>query len=514
MSHAAPRVADGPAEGMGRSGRAVVVGAGLAGLAAAIRLAAQGVQVTVVEREPQPGGRAGRIERDGYAFDTGPSVVTMPGLFAELFALAGEDLADHVDLIRLDPAYQATFHDGSVLRVRGTVEAMTEEIRDVIGPDEAARFVRFAAHLERLYEAEYATFIDNNFAGPQSLLRPVALARLLRLGGFRRVYPLVASHLTDWRLRRMFTFQAMYAGMSPYEALGVYAIIAYMDAIAGVYAVRGGVYAVSDALAALAVRLGVDVRLGAEVERIDVSGGRARGVVTTNGERVAADVVVCNADLPVAYEQLLPAEARPRRLGRLRYSPSCVVVHLGLDRKLAGATHHNIHFAADYQASFDDLLAGRLQRDPSWFLSVPTVTDERLAPPGGEVGYWLLPTPNLRGDPVDWDAQGPRELVRAQQLIEAAGYGPVTDATVTSEVVTPADWARQGMGAGTPFAVSHTFRQTGPFRPRNVAPRVEGLVFAGSSTTPGVGVPMVLISGKLAAERAIEQLGVGERGRR
>lgn len=497
----------------GRSGHAVVVGAGLAGLAAAIRLAARGVRVTVLEREDQPGGRAGRLERDGYAFDTGPSVVTMPALLAELFTLGGDDLAEHVDLVRLDPAYRATFHDGSVLSVRGSVPAMVDEVRTAISPAEADRFARFAAHLERLYEAEYATFIDANFAGPHSLLRPVALARLIRLGGFRRVYPLVASHLTDWRLQRLFTFQAMYAGMSPYQALGVYAIIAYMDSIAGVYAVRGGVHEVSRALAGLAERLGVELRLGSEVTGVDVADGRARGVVTADGERTPADVVVLNPDLPVAYDQLLPAEARPRRLARLAYSPSCVVVHLGLDRRLDGAAHHNIHFAEDYRASFDDILAGHLQRDPSWFLSVPTVTDPELAPPGGEVGYWLLPAPNLRGDPIDWDAQAPRELARAQRLIEAAGYGPVREATVTSEVVTPADWARQGMAAGTPFAVSHVFRQTGPFRPRNVAPTVGGVVFAGSSTTPGVGVPMVLVSGKLAAERVLAHLGVADRRR-
>jgi len=254
------------------------------------------------------------------------------------------------------------------------------------------------------------------------------------------------------------------------------------------------------------VRAGVDLRLKTPVERVEVHGSRAVGVVTADGELVRADAVVLNPDLPVAYRDLLPDWAAPARLGRLRYSPSCVVVHLGLDRRLDGAAHHNIHFAADYKRSFDDILRGRLQRDPSWFLSVPTVSDPGLAPPGGEVGFYLLPTANLHGEPVDWDVQGPRELDLALARIEAAGYGPVRDATVTSLVVTPQDWARQGMAAGTPFAVSHHFRQTGPFRPSNVAPKVRGVVFTGSSTTPGVGVPMVLVSGKLAAERVLEQV--------
>jgi phytoene desaturase len=500
--------------GSSSPGRVVVVGAGLGGLAAALRLRAAGVEVTVLERADQVGGRASRMERDGFAFDLGPSVLTMPGYFAELFALFGEDMDDHVVFDRIDPAYRATFHDGSELRIRGSVEAMEQEVREVCGPEEAGRFVDFAAHLKALYEAELPGFIDGNFDSPLGLLKPVQAARLLRLGGFRKVFPLVSSHLRDWRLVRMFTFQSMYAGMSPYEALGVYAVIAYMDAIEGVYAAKGGVHAVSRAVADLAVRNGVDVRLSTAVRAVDIDGGRATGVITEDGERVAADVVVLNPDLPIAYRDLLPPEATPRQIPKLRYSPSCVVVHLGLDRKLEGAAHHNIHFAQDYQRSFDDILAGHLQRDPSWFLSVPTVSDADLAPPGGEVGFYLLPTPNLRGDAIAWDTQGPREAELAVQRLEAAGYGPVREATVVQEVVTPQDWADQGMAAGTPFAASHHFLQTGPFRPRNLAPKVGGVVFAGSGTTPGVGVPMVLISGKLAAERALSVLEEAAPGRR
>jgi phytoene desaturase len=494
------------------SDRAVVVGVGLGGLATAIRLRSAGVDVTVCERDERPGGRAGRLERDGFSFDLGPSVLTMPEYFEHLFALMGERMDDHLRFTRLDPAYRAVFHDGSELAVRGSVEAMEEEVRSVCGPDEAGRFVRFADHLRQLYEAEMDGFIDGNFDSPLDLVRPVQLARLVRLGGFRRVYPLVASHLTDWRLQRMFTFQSMYAGMSPYEALGVYAVIAYMDAIRGVYAAPGGVHAVSVALADLAQRHGVELRLSTPVDRVDLTAGRATGVITAAGERVAGDVVVLNPDLPIAYRDLLPPGATPPRVRRLRYSPSCVVVHLGLDRKLQGAAHHNIHFAEHYADSFDDILAGRMQREASWFLSVPTVSDPQLAPPGGEVGFYLLPTPNLLGDRLDWGHQGQREAELAATRLEEAGYGCVREATVVRETVTPQDWAAAGMAAGTPFAASHHFGQTGPFRPRNLAPRVDGVVFVGSGTTPGVGVPMVLISGKLAAERALSVLG-GRRGR-
>ena len=487
-------------------GRVAVVGAGLGGLAAAIRLAVAGADVTLLERDSRPGGRAGRFERDGFAFDTGPSVLTMPGLLEDLFGLAGEEMADHLDLQRLDPAYRAVFADGSHLHIRGSLEAMVAEVRDVCGAAEASRFEGFAAHLAKLYRAEYDTFIDANFDSPLDLLQPGPLARVVALGGFRRMMPLVSSFLTDPRLIRMFTFQAMYAGMSPYEALGVYSVIAYMDAIAGVFFPAGGIHAVSLGLADLAVRCGVDLRLDTPVERVDVTGDRAAGVTTAGGERIAADAVVLNPDLPIAYRDLLGPELTPRRVKRLRYSPSCIVIHLGLDVKLDGAAHHNIHFAQDYEDSFDDILGGRVQRDPSWFLTAPTVTDPSLAPPGGEVAFVLVPAPNLVGNQLNWDAQAPREVAAAVRRTELAGYGAVAGATVVAEAVTPADWARQGMAAGTPFAASHHLLQTGPFRPANVAPKVRGVVFTGSGTVPGVGLPMVLISGKLAAERVTTML--------
>ncbi len=488
--------------------RVIVVGAGLGGLAAAIRLAAAGADVTVLEREAVPGGRAGRVVRDGYAFDTGPTVLTMPGLLGELFALAGEDLADHLELTRLDPAYRAVFHDGSVLRVRGSLEALADEVGQVCGPAEAERLQRLADHLHALYQAEFGPFIDRNFDSPLDLVRrPGPLVRLARLGGFRRMHDLVAHFLRDWRLIRLFTFQAMYAGLSPFEALGIYAVIPYMDTIAGVYFPRGGIHAVSRSLADLAGRLGVDIRVGETVEAVEVSGGRAVAVRTVGGERFWMDTVVLNPDLPVAYRDLLPPEATPRRVHRLRYSPSCVVVHLGLDRVLPDAAHHNIHFAAGYEESFSDLLAGRAQRDPSWFLTVPTRGDPDLAPPGCDVAFHLLPAPNLHGADPSWDAERERDAAVAR--MEAAGYGPVGAATVTSMTVTPRDWARVGMAAGTPFAASHRFFQTGPFRPANVAPTVGGVVFVGSGTTPGVGVPMVLVSGRLAADRVMAMAAGG-----
>ena len=483
----------------GPTDRVVVVGAGLGGLSAALRLAAAGREVTVVERDRVPGGRCGLLERDGYRFDTGPTVLTLPHLLADALGSVGEDLDDWLTLTRLDPAYRAFYADGSTLDVRATVEDTADGIRALCGDREADGFVRYTRLLERLYRWEMRSFIDRNTDSPLDLVVP-DLARLAGVGAFRRLAPFVRRHLRDPRTQRLFSFQSLYAGLSPYDALAVYAVIAYMDSVAGVYAPQGGMHAVPVALAGAAQKHGVTFRYDETVERVVVRHGRAVGVDTTSGF-LPADVVVVNADLPVAYRDLLPAEAAPRQLRHLRYSPSCLLLLAGSTASYSRTAHHSIHFGAEWKGVFRDLVdRGRLMADPSLLVSTPTKTDAALAPKGRQSYYVLAPTPNLDAG-IDWTAVGPRYRDELVARLEAVGYQGFGDGIEVEHVTTPADWAAQGMERGTPFAASHLFRQTGPFRPGNLAPHVEGVVFTGSGTRPGVGVPMVLVSGRLAAQR-------------
>jgi phytoene desaturase len=328
-----------------------------------------------------------------------------------------------------------------------------------------------------------------------------ALARLVALGGFRRLAPKVASYVKDERLQRVFTFQSMYAGLSPYDALAIYAVIAYMDCVGGVWFPMGGIHAVPQALAAVAAKHGVDVRYGVEVDRVEMSGSRAVAVHTTADERVAADVVVLNPDLPVAWRDLLPAAGRPRRLSGLSYSPSCVLLLAGSTLPSGDDAHHTIHFGSAWRSTFTELIdAKTLQSDPSLFVSTPTVTDPSLAPPGRSSRYVLVPVPNLDAD-IDWDQAAPRYREEIIGRLERLGYQGFRDSIEVEDLTTPADWSRRGMAHGTPFAATHSFRQTGPFRPGNLA--FDNVVFVGSGTQPGVGVPMVLISGRLAAQRIL-----------
>jgi phytoene desaturase len=374
----------------------------------------------------------------------------------------------------------------------------------VCGAREADSYRRFVQRLRRLYEVEMPHFIARNLDSPAQLLRP-ALAQLVALGGFRRLAPMVGSFFDDERLRRIFSFQAMYAGLSPARALAIYAVITYMDCVEGVYFPEGGMHAVPRALAAAGAANGITFRYNTTVTSIEVQGGRASAVHTADGDRIPADVVVVNADLPTAYQELLPPGYTPRRVRRLRYSPSAVVLHAGSSASYPDAAHHTINFGAAWESTFDQLIdRGELMSDPSFLVTQPTLTDPSLAPAGRHAYYALFPAPNLnaarRGGP-DWSDGGARYRDEIVATMEARGYPGFGAAIECEHLVTPADWHAQGLAAGAPFAAAHTFGQTGPFRPATLDRRVENLVFCGSNTQPGVGVPMVLVSGRLAAAR-------------
>lgn len=483
------------------TGRVVVVGAGLGGLAAACHLVGAGHSVTVVERDETPGGRAGQWCEGGFRFDTGPSVLTMRHLLEDTFAAAGSDLADHLTLQRLDPAYRARFWDGSEIRVRAERHAMADEVRRVAGAGEAAGFERFVDWVTDLYRIEFGSFIDRDFRHPFDLAAsPGALARLVRAGGFRRLANQVGNFFADERLRRLFSFQAMYAGLSPLDALALFAVIAYMDSVEGVWFPAGGMHATATGLADAVAKAGGELRYGTRVERIDASVDGRPCRVHTDSDVLEADVVVANPDLPIAYQQLLDVPA-PRRVRRGHYSPSCLVWLLGTRRRVAeGTEHHNIHFAASWATSFDELLdRGRPMSDPSRFVTVASRTDPTAAPDGGDTLYVLEPVPNLTAD-IDWHAETPRLTERMLGWARDEGY---LDADpVVQRHLGPLEWRAQGMARGTPFSLDHRFSQSGPFRPALVDRRLPGIIFTGSGTRPGVGVPMVLVSGRLAARQA------------
>ena len=489
-----------PARVKGPTDHVVIVGAGLAGLSAALRLAGAGRKVTVLERESVPGGRNGLLKKDGYSFDTGPSVLTMPSLINDAFNCVGEDMKDWLELTPLTPLYRAFYADGSQLDVHADTNEMEAEIAKHISSTEAAGYRRYVEFVTKLYKYEMNDFIDRNIDSPLNLLTP-NLARLIALGGFRRLSPKVNQFMKDPRLQKVYSFQAMYAGVSPQQALAIYAVIAYMDSVNGVFFPKGGMHAVPRALAAAAQKHGVVFKYNTTVTNVEVSNGRAKAVITEAGERYECDAVILNPDLPVAYRELLGKT--PVTIKRLKYSPSCVTLLVGSSKKYDFAAHHNIHFGHSWDGVFDELIKKKqLMSDPSILVTVPTHDDPDLAPAGKHSYYILFPTPNLDSD-IDWKKQAGPYRDQMIKTIEERGYTGFGDSIETEVMTTPLDWKNQGMEMGAPFASAHTFFQTGPFRPRNMAQGIENVVFAGSGTQPGVGVPMVLISGRLAAERIV-----------
>jgi phytoene desaturase len=488
------------------TGHVVVVGAGLAGLSAAMHLAGAGRRVTVLEAETAPGGSAARVSLPAkgggtYHLDTGPTVLTMPDLLADCFAALGESLSDWVTLRRLDPVYRAQFADGTGLSVTSNVDEMAERIGTFSGQADADGYRRYVTFVTQLYRLQMRDLIDRNFESPADLVGS-SLAKLVALRGFSRLAPTVARYFRDERLQRVFSFQALYAGVSPARALAIYAVISYMDLVEGVSYPVGGMNALPTAMVAAARKAGVGFVYDTRVTAATWSGDRVVEVRSADGRTWTPDAVVMTLDRPAALEVLDRTQrgSLTRRPARTRYSPSCVVLAAGLTTSWPDAAHHTMHFGRAWSQVFDDLEAGRLMRDPSFLVSLPSVTDPGLAPAGSSAAYVLFPAPNLdHAQPLDWARlRGP---YRAHMLntVEKAGFRGFGEAIDAEVLITPQDWADRGLGAGTPFAAAHTFGQTGPFRSPNTLG--DNVVFAGSSTTPGVGVPMVLISGRLAAER-------------
>lgn len=487
------------------SERVVIIGAGLGALSAALRLAGAGRQVRIVEAGDAPGGLMGRQQSGGYTFDTGPSVLTMPSLIDDALACVGESRSEWLRLDRVEPAYRAQYADGSVLRSYSDPDRMAEEVAGVCGPSEARGYLRLVDLLTSLYRCEFDAYMDRNLDSVADLVRPQAL-ELLRLGGLRKLDRVIGEFVTDERLRRLFTFQSLYAGVPPSRARALYAVIAYLDSVGGVWFPRGGMHEVARALAGAAVKHGVQISYRTRAIRVEISGDRARSVITEAGERIPADAVIVNSDLQAAYRDLLPAGLhRPGRWRRPRYSPSALVWHVGSRGALPEPAHHTISFGAAWEQTFSEIIdRGRLMSDPSLLITSATATDPGLAPSGRHTYYVLAPCPNTERARIDWPAIGPRYLQELAGVLDRRGFdvdGAFSTGIEESSWTGPASWAAQGLGAGSPFALAHTLGQTGPLRHRTQHPAVHNLLFCGAGVQPGVGVPTVLLSGRLAAAR-------------
>jgi phytoene desaturase len=473
-------------------------------LAAAIRLAAKGFEVVVFEKNDRLGGRMGRLEADGFTFDTGPSLLLMTDTYRELFASAGRDLDDYVRLIPLDGQYRVTFGDGDVLTIRRTLPELIKEL-ERIEPGVTPRFYRFLEDACNKYRIGRSEFVERDFEGARDFFGLRNLKLLLRTRALNNYYRSVSRFFRTDKLRQAFSLQTMYLGLSPFEAPAVYSLLPYTElAEDGLWFPEGGMYSLIEAMERLATELGVTFHLNSPVEEVVVSKGRASGVRVDGGE-IGADAVLVGADLPYAYRELLGDSAdkdfKLRRREKLRYTASAFMLYLGVDRKLDHMLHHNFYLSGRYRENFEAIFRDhRLPEDPSFYAVVPSKTEPHLAPEGMESFFVLVPVPHL-GEQVDWERDGTAFKERIYELLEKR-CGVKRDWVVFERVRTPLDWRSEyNLEEGAAFGLGHGILQVGYFRPPMVSKGVEGLYFVGASTRPGTGVPLVTIGARLVAER-------------
>lgn len=495
---------------MDQEKRVAVIGGGLGGLAAACTLAARGNRVMLLEANTQLGGKAVEFSEEGFRFDMGPTILTVPEVLRRIFAEAGVELEDELDLRRLDPQWRCFFDDGGVLDLHEDVDRMSGELAEFAGDVDAhgyRRFLRVAAELSRIS--------DNFFfwRSVEGLRDTINLPENLKASTIRDVLALrmgstvartIRSHVSDERVAQMLDHFTQYVGSSPYGSPAVLCGIADMQLKQGVWYPIGGTRAVPRALENLAIKLGVEIRTHTPVASIDVEAGAVSAVVTGDGERIPVDCVVSNMDSVRTHRELLPEKTAMKFEKRRSYEPACsgVVLYLGLSERYEHLLHHNFVFSRDPHEEFDAIYhRGEPAPDPTVYLAAPSCTEPGVAPPRGEALYALVHTPYLRSG-HDWKAMFPAYRQRILDKLKTCGAMPdIEDRIVFESYLTPQDiHDRYRVLNGAIYGLASHGRMTGAFKPGNRSRDVAGLYLAGGSAHPGPGMPMALMSGWIAAD--------------
>jgi phytoene desaturase len=483
--------------------RIIVIGSGFGGLAAAIRLQAQGHQVTILEQRDQPGGRAYVYKQDGFTFDGGPTIITAPWLIDDLFTLCGKKTADYVQIVPIDPFYRVRFQDGTIFTYNADREALLRQIR-ALNPADEAGYMRFIDASAAVFDSGMA-LIDKPFGKLGAMLK--VLPDLIKLRADRSVAGLANKYLKDDRLRQVFSFHPLLVGGNPFQTTSIYALIHHLEQKWGVWFAMGGTGKLVEAFAKLFTDIGGEIRLSTRVEEIEVeeSTGRASGVRLAGGKRLAADAVVSNGDVAFTYKKLVAPKWRKkytdRKVDSLDYSMSLFVIYFGTNRKYDDIAHHEIIMGPRYKGLLNDIFnTKKLSKDFSLYLHRPTATDPSLAPPGCDSWYVLSPVPHLGGD-TDWTtaSQGYRDAI-IQYLEER--YMPELSKHIVTEMRIDPIHFRDTLSShlGSAFSVQPTLFQSAWFRPHNKSEDIPNLYFAGAGTHPGAGLPGVISSGKIVAE--------------
>ncbi len=489
-----------------------VIGAGPGGLAAAMQLAASGARVTLFEKDGVVGGRTRTLTSpEGYRFDLGPTFFLYPRILKEIFSACGADLEAEVELIRLDPQYRLIFEGPrpAVLEATPDLRRMEAAIA-ALAPGDVAGLRRFMDDNRRKLEV-FRPFLERPFLRARDMMAPGVMKSLPQLRPHRQVDQDLRRYFADPRVRLAFGFQTKYLGMSPFRCPSLFTILSFLEYEHGVFHPRGGCGAVSEAMARVAERLGVEIRLDTPVERIAFAGRRAIGV-EVGGARIATDAVVLNADFAHGVPRLVPDHIRKdwsdRKIARARYSCSTFMLYLGVEGSFPQLAHHSVLLAEEYRRNIRQIHGGELPDVPSLYVQNPCVTDPGMAPPGHSALYVLVPVPNLRHG-CDWAAEAPRYRRLALERLKALGLTDLEARIRYERMVTPQGWQDDfAVGYGATFNLSHDLMQMLSFRPRNRFNDTQGLYLVGGGTHPGSGLPVIYEGARITAKLVQEELAL------
>lgn len=485
-----------------------VIGAGVAGLTAAVRLQYLGYQVTLFEKGGIPGGKMNQIQQAGFTFDVGPTIVMMPEVYREIFTFCQKDPAAYLPMQRVDPMLTLNFPQGEVLAFSNDLVELTKEL-EKISPEDAQGYMAFLADIYRRYLIAKKHFITKSFRHPWDFYNPQSLLAGLQLRTFSNAYSAIKKFVKDERLRNSLAFQTLYIGVSPYQGPSLYTLIPMIELFYGVHYLQGGMYTLARSLATLFAELGGRSCYDTAIEEIVIEQRAATGVKIL-GQAQTFDKVVCAADFPYAMKSLVKEQNRGKytnqKIERWEYSCSCFVLYLGLDQKYPPTNVHNIYFADDFKANVDALFTkGELATDFSYYIYRPGLVDESLAPANQEGIYILVPVPELTkfADWSDATIQEYRDLVIAKIQANSV-FSDLNEHIVFETCFTPERFAKEfNAYHGATFGLKPTLAQSNYYRPHNKFPYAENLYFCGSSTHPGAGVPIVMQSAKLAVEELL-----------